>query len=110
MKLDEFLQHSKVHSRARQVYGNIRQTCAAALPSLCVVDAFKNVRTDATLGCACFTTADYTPITLEYQQRENMDEATLPSFLCGIHPVVVYHANIDKNITVNHNKFYQFCQ
>jgi len=40
MKLDEFPQRSKLHSRARQFYGNIRQTCAGALPSLCVAKAF----------------------------------------------------------------------
>ena len=40
MKLDEFLLHSNVPSRARQVYGNIKQTCAGASSSLCLTYAF----------------------------------------------------------------------
>jgi len=79
---------------------------------LCVQPThFTNVRSDATLGCACFVTSDCTPIMFVYRQWENKDEwNNTIAFFCGIHPVVEYHVNIGINITVNHNKFYQFCR
>ena len=105
MKLDESLQHSKVHSRARRVYGNIKaDVCRSTVVSVC------SLRISQMCGLMPLWVAPVswlliTPKQYLYIGNEKIRIKKYYRLFCGIHPVVVYHVNIEINITVNQNKF-----